>query len=56
MALSVLRLYGINDRMNNQSGSVGTIKTGRKDPKVFGEKPTPVPLCITYIPRDLTWD
>jgi hypothetical protein len=33
--------------MNNESGLVGSMRTGRRRPKVFGEKPTPVPLCIT---------
>jgi hypothetical protein len=43
MTLSVSRLCGINDRNNNESGAVGAIRTA----KVFGEKPTPVPLCQT---------
>jgi hypothetical protein len=50
--LSVLRLYGINDRMINEYGAVGGMGIGKENQSTW-RKPAPVPLCPPQIPRDL---
>jgi hypothetical protein len=52
MMLSVLRLYGINDRMINDYGAVGGMRIGKEN-QCTCRKPAPVPLCPPKIPHDL---
>jgi hypothetical protein len=39
---------------DNECGAVGGMRTGRGN-RSTRRKPTPVPLCLPQIPRDLTW-
>jgi hypothetical protein len=55
MTLSVLRLHSISDKMINECGAAGGMRTGRGN---WGtrRKPVPEPLCPPQIPQDLSWN
>jgi hypothetical protein len=53
--LSVQGTYSINDRMINECGAIGGMRTNKGD-RSTQRKPTPVTLCPTQILHDLTWD
>jgi hypothetical protein len=51
MTPSLSRLYIIDDRMINEYGAVGGMRTGRGSTR---RKPAPVAHCPPQIPYDLT--
>jgi hypothetical protein len=49
------RLYSVDDRMINEYGAVGGIRTGRGNGSTR-RKPAPAPLCPSQIPHYVTYD
>jgi hypothetical protein len=55
MTLSVLRLYGVSNRISNECGAVDGMKTDKRNRSTEG-KPVPFPFCMSQIPHDPTWE